>query len=102
MRLRIKEAIELHNFRKRLENKKNGIPENEGRLTQLSIAGIIWPNQSGGTARISASNLATGKVKKIEPEWVVKICIATGVDPNFIYGKPSKHDEEYEQNGLAF
>ncbi|MFZ4705563.1 MAG: hypothetical protein ACOYMF_06090 [Bacteroidales bacterium] len=78
MKLRIQEA-----FTYALEH---GI-----RVYQKDVATTLWSDSSAKTAETNMSNLVTGATKRVELEWIVKICEATGVDANFLFGiKPMK------------
>ncbi len=101
-KLRIKEAIALHNFRQQVKNFQLERPDHIGKTNQSNIARLIYPNMDKEEARKKGYKLASGDYKTIKPEWVDLICKETGVDPNFLFGEPSKHDKEFDQNVLPF
>jgi hypothetical protein len=109
--LKILEAIELHNERKRAKNKQAGRDEKDGFLNQISVGMYLYPleeyQKSKGkkyefekyreSVRVSTSNLIRGGMNKINIEWVQVLCDALGVDANFLFGFPSKFDKEFNK-----
>jgi len=73
--MRIKEAIKHYN-----ENvKEDGMSKMNGKLL-----GILTMENNGA---FYISNWGNGKhLSKLKPEHIIKICEATGVDANFLYG----------------
>lgn len=90
MMLKIKEAIAQKNKAIRAENKKEGRPPHLGEITNRTIGDALWPDSVQTTRDVNVSNLTTGKTKTLRPEWIVRICEITGVNPNFLFGWKQK------------
>lgn len=101
--LRIKEAVAFHNARRRLLNKSVDEPENKGFINLTYIAVKIWNGMGRDTARSNMSWLISGKKVSVRPYWILILCALCEVDPNFLFGEPSKYDEQFNQlmNGTA-
>ena len=97
MKLRINEAIELHNYRKERANIKAKQPTHKNKLNGGLLGRMLFPKQQETTMYVSMNNLRNGKTKGVKLEQIDVICKACGVDPNFILGWPSKHDKEFNQ-----
>lgn len=89
--LRVEAAIALHNHR---SGKNESLAE--PKLTVQTLGAVLYPGSGYDSIKQSMWKLTTGQLKKINPEWVMQICEVTGVDANFLFGTPSKHDKEYE------
>ena len=88
--LRIKDAIDLHNAR--IEDTKS-----TPKMTRQRLGEIIYPKSSYQCISMSMSNLLSGAKKKLNPEWIVKICAACDVDANFLYGVGySPYEDEFD------
>jgi len=74
-----------------IEIKQSEIKGSRGLKTK--IAEKLWPGIPSNNAYVRISKMIK-EVKMIRPEHVVIICDETGVDPNFLFGKPSKHDKK--------
>ena len=85
--MRIKEAIKLYNYRN-----KGG-----DRMTQLRLGGELMNVAGLGTIRVTMYNLCSGAREYVPIRYITKICDVLGVDPNFLFGYPSKHDKEFNQ-----
>jgi hypothetical protein len=62
------------------------------QMTRRDLAGILWPRGSDRSRPINLSKLMKGDTKRVDIEAVTRICKATGVDPNFLFGW--EHTEE--------
>jgi len=99
MKLKIPEAIKLHNARKSEENKRNGVHIEEGHITELHLAELMYPNSSYESYSVSYGKIRKGKMKTFQPEWISIICEVCGVDANFLFGIGDSHyNEEYYIN----
>lgn len=108
-RVKLEESIELHNERCREYNIANGLKVDFGFINQPQIGMKIYPideykegkvfnyKNYYDTCRISVSRMIDGNMIKLSPEWVKIICLVLGVDPNFLFGQPSEHDEDYKR-----
>ncbi len=76
MKLKIKSAIISHN---------DNLKEDEPKMTQKSLGAIVLPDESTKTQNYYMSQWANGK-KVIKPGQIVRLCLATNVDPNFLFG----------------
>ncbi len=97
MKLRIDDSIKLFNHRKVEANIKAGRESHKGKLNGALIGRMLYPGQKENTVYQSMNNLRNGKSKSVKLEQVHKICEACGVDPNFLFGFPSKHDKDFSQ-----
>jgi hypothetical protein len=95
--MRIESAIKLQNARQRDKNDMMGRPKNYNCINKAKLGRLIWPDQKGQRPLTSMSNLVNGNTKTIRVTWVYIICRETGVDTNFLFRKPSVHDEDYER-----
>lgn len=100
MKLRIEDAIYLHN---RLKSIKEDTPIrssnreiNPGFMSKGNLAGLIWPHTSKVNQHAYMTDLVNG-TKNAKAEWVLIIGLACGVDPNFLFGLPSRYDIEFEK-----
>lgn len=94
-KIRIKESIELYNFRKRVENARLEKKLNEGKMTASGLASKMYGQTH---SRRYGSLLSNGKFKSIKFDQIQIICDTLGVDPNFLFGFESKHDKDYLDN----
>ena len=74
--LKIKSAIIHYN-----DNVKE---EGEPKMTQRSLAALVLPDETPETQKFYMSLWANNK-KVIKAHHIVRICLETGVDPNFLY-----------------
>lgn len=95
--MRIEESINLQNARQRIKNENLRNPKNHNCISKAKLGRLIWPDQKGKRPLTSMSNVIKGNTPTIRITWVYLICKHCGVDPNFLYGKPSKHDEDFEK-----
>ena len=93
--MRINDAIKLQNARQLIKNEKNGKPKRYKFVNKAKLGRLIWKDQKGNRPKSSMSELINGKTKTIKYMWVIIICNETGIDPNFLFRKPSKHDIDY-------
>ena len=100
MRLKIEEAIVLQNFRQGVKNHETGKPDNFNKLTKANLGRILWPNQRKKAPLQNIGKLCKGELVNVKPVWINIICRETEVDPNFLFGYPSKHDDDYDHNCL--
>lgn len=92
--IRIDDALALQKARKQERNIANNQPLNKGVVNGTNIARILFPNSKNPRGRYY--ELKT-KYKTISPSQIDIICEQTGVDPNFIFGHPSKHDKDFDR-----
>lgn len=99
--LRIKEAIQLSNARRMKANEKAGrVPHH--KLMNLQKLGMIlyegeYTQAKYKSINVSMHRMTTGAAKSIKLDMVKQLCATLGVDPNFLFGFPSKHDKEFKQ-----
>jgi hypothetical protein len=75
--LKIKEAIEKHN-----EKRSPGEP----RMTQRSLSEYVFENLDEAQAEFYISRWCNDKsLTKMQPLHIIRICIKTGVSPNFLF-----------------
>ncbi|AFM54819.1 hypothetical protein B620_gp41 [Croceibacter phage P2559S] len=88
--LRIDEALDYHEATKAKSTQS---------LQKKDLGELLFADAKPKTQVVNISNLITGKTSRVAPAWVRKICKATGVDANFLFGiKPmdSKKLDKYE------
>ena len=93
--LRIKDAISLSNERQRIKNVKSGFNETHRFVKKHDIAKLLWKEQTKKSQSVQMSRLIKADFKSIKEDWVIIICGMTGVDPNFLFDKPSRHDKDF-------
>lgn len=99
MELRIEDCIQLQNWRQRAKNKKDGKQHFHNVLNKATLSRLFWPNNRKKDAPIRMSKfLKEGKT--FRPEWIEILCRESGVDPNFVFGFPSIHDEDFKKSVL--
>ena len=102
---RIMDAQNLHNERQRAKNRKynlNAIPGdriniNNGCVNIKILASAVYPNQIPSSQASRGTSLIAGRIKMLSPEKIKIICDMLGVDPNFIHGFKSIHDDDFER-----
>lgn len=98
MILKINEAIALQNARQEIKNKESGRPLHTGKMKKSNLGRIIFPNDNNPKYPLKRmTDLSKGYVKLIRPEWISTIVQYTGVDANFLFALPSKHDKDFEK-----
>jgi len=55
-------------------------------VTKRAIAYRLWPKTAEACAVINMSKLCTGKLQRIDPDWVPIICEMCHCDANFLFG----------------
>jgi len=95
MKIRLKDAIKLFNARQELKNEKAGRDLHWDKTNQMNVGRVILPDGSD-TAKVM-SRIAKGGNKTIAIEYVLKISELLGVDANFLFGMPSKHDRDFNK-----
>src|SRR5690554_5701725 len=88
MKLRIPEAMELFRWR---------TGKNAKQVNGQWLAGIIHPESSYHSKATLISRLIKGIKKSLSFESVARMCRALLIDPNFLLGWPSIHDEDYQK-----
>jgi len=94
--MRIEDSIALQNARQKIKNKKLGRALNFGCINKANLGRTLFPNLQKKAPLTRMSNLIK-ESKLIRPKWVKIICKECGVDPNFIFGKKSVHDPDFEK-----
>lgn len=87
--IKIKSAIIHYN-----DNVKE---DGEIKMTQTSLASLVLPDESPETQKFYMSLWANNK-KVIKAHHIVRICLETGVDPNFLYDWAGIKQNEKELN----
>ncbi len=95
--MKIEKSIKFHNARQREKNEKNGKPLNYNLINKAKIGRLIWKDQKGKRPLTSMSSLVNGRSKMVREEWINLICLKCKVDPNFLFGVESKHDQEFNR-----
>ena len=95
--MRIEAAIKLQNARQQIKNENSGKSLNHNLITKAKLGRLIWPKQKGLSPSVSMSELINGKIKTLRITWIYIICRECGVDPNFLFRKLSKHDDDFNQ-----
>jgi DNA-binding Xre family transcriptional regulator len=95
VKIRIDDALSLHNDRLKKSNIKLGVPARLDRLNKVKLGMKLYPDSNYKTIAVSISNLNTGRSKTVRLEWIQIICELLNVDANFLFGFPSKHDNEF-------
>lgn len=94
--MKIEECIQLQNWRQKIKNEAEGKPHFHNLLNKATLSRLFWPNNKKKEAPIRMSKfLKEGKT--IRPEWIQILCKEAGVDPNFVFGFPSKHDKDFSK-----
>lgn len=88
MKLRIPEAMELFRWR---------TGKNAKQVNGQWLGGIIHPKSSYESIATLMSRLKKGLKKSLSFESIARACRALLVDPNFLLGWPSIHDEDYQK-----
>jgi len=97
MIIRISESKQLHNARRKIENKNKGRPTQNGFVYEKDLAFILFPDSEKEHAIVNMSNLSRGKSTSIKLYFLGIICGFFGVDYNFLLGHESKHDDAYNR-----
>lgn len=92
--MRIEDAIKLQVARQKQKNANAGRPLHKRCLNKSNLGRILYPGSKAPGVQISAL-LKSGNIPSTE--MLDKVCDATGVDPNFIYGFPSSHDKDFRK-----
>lgn len=95
----INKAFKLAEYRQRKFNAENEKPSNEGIKNKLYVSRRMWPDSAN--PEINMNRLCNGKATSVSSDKLRKLCRELGVDPNFIYGFPSVHDEDYKAFGIV-
>lgn len=74
MRLRIEEALMLHNSK----------ADSKVKISDLGMA--LWPNSRFSTQQVNASKLINGKTLRVEIAWIKILCEKLECTPNFLCG----------------
>jgi hypothetical protein len=96
MVFRLAEALEIANERiKRKREAKKMTPEQMPLITKMSLGHRLYPNAKNPSVNMSV--LLGGPIQRIGLEQVQIICKVLMVDPNFLFGFPSKNDTEWNR-----
>jgi len=75
--LKIREAIDEYN---------KGRPKGEPKMTQRSLSEVVLEDETPQQAEFYMSRWCNGKsLTKLQPKHLIKLCIKTGVSPNFLF-----------------
>lgn len=55
------------------------------KVSKKELGSLLWPDAPQVNQQINMSNLCSGRVERIRPEWVQIICEYTGTTPNFLF-----------------
>lgn len=91
MNLKIKSAIIHYN---------DNVREDEPKMTQTSLSQDVLPDETPETAKYYMSMWCNNK-KTIKPHHIVRICLKTGVDPNFLYDWETINQNEKLLNNVG-
>jgi len=95
--MRLIEAIWFRNARKIRLNEEIGVDAYSDMLTNQELGRRLWNGSKYRTIAHNAWLLTSNKKAAIKPKWIKIICELCEVDPNFLFGFPSKYDEEFNQ-----
>ena len=100
MKARIKDSLKLYNFRRVARNEELQKPRHYKLLNIQRLGMILYG--SGDDAKyksiaVSMHRITTGAATSIRLEFIEKVCDTLGVDPNFLFGRKSKHDKEFDK-----
>lgn len=56
------------------------------KITKKELAAELWPEAQESSQIINICKLCKGTTKRIDPEWVPKICQICGVSADFLFG----------------
>ena len=73
IKLKVNEAIALADSRGKKIYKKD-------------LAAKIWANSKPVAQAVNMTNLCSGVTKKVNPEWLVIICLETGCSADYLLG----------------
>lgn len=94
MKLRVSEAQALFNARKRRELGVSKLTR-EQTLKGIDISRKLFPHRDDNNAQGAyQKNIINGK--RFAPEVVNKLCEIFEVDNNFLFGRPSIHDKDFD------
>lgn len=79
--------IVMKNFR--VEEAIARAKDNGVKVFKNEVAARLWPESTEATQRINMSNLCSGRLARIKPEWALIICDICGVSLDFLFGKES-------------
>lgn len=91
--LRIDHAIALYNARQLRKNKSRKMTDHYRKMTGTSLMRMVYPNYHDPNRKFFKFR----NIKSIKKPVLDNICELTGVDPNFLFGYPSKHDKDFEK-----
>lgn len=61
--------------------------ESKGKkIYKKDLAAKIWANSRPEAQAVNMTNLCSGVTKKVNPEWLVIICLETGCSADFLLG----------------
>lgn len=61
--------------------------ESKGKkIYKKDLAAKIWTNSRPEAQAVNMTNLCSGVTKKVNPEWLVIICLETGCSADFLLG----------------
>ncbi len=76
--IKIKEAIEDYNVKRK--------PKGDPRMTQRSLSEYVFESLDEAQAEFYISRWCNDKsLTKMQPLHLIRICIKTGVSPNFLF-----------------
>lgn len=68
-------------------NEAIALAESRGKkIKKKDVAAKIWPESSPITQSVNMTNLCRGVTKRVDPEWIVIICLETGCSADFLLG----------------
>jgi len=96
-KIQLEKAKLLFDFRQKKKRQKKIV-------TWKELGQLLYPGSNSETQRVMISNLKSGKTNRLMPVQILKICDLFGVDANFLFGLPSRHDKTFnkiEKNDLS-
>lgn len=60
--------------------------ESGNKVLRKDIAARLWPDSTPSAQQVNMTALTSGRVKKIDPDWVGIICEMTGCSADFLFG----------------
>lgn len=68
-------------------NEAIALAESMGKkIYKKDLAAKIWVNSKPEAQAVNMTNLCSGVTKKVNPEWLVIICLETGCSADYLLG----------------
>lgn len=101
MKVRIKDGLALYNHRRAHANLALDKPSHYKKLNIQRLGMLLYGGEVD-TAKyksiaVSMNRIISGKATSIRLEFIEKLSDVLGVDPNFIFGRKSIYDKEFDK-----